>query len=273
MKKRIINPLLTCSIRTTSHRLNEESFSLFKTTNSPIHFNNIKEHSFDMSCAYKSDRHRNIDHFVMSTHLLFSTFLMAINISTIGYFNWILKEHISPQYSLSDIAYNKIVGHISFQEQHNFPADVIDITSYDLKRAILLLGVLAKKSESVLVQEYLKGILHLDINFLYFDFRKEAFGNFYRSFENVVTEKILKIKKLTNELKDFQQALSKIGVDEKIIEEFKLLYVLRSNQVMHAQKKQVNIEIDDVYKMKVILDGVLYKIYKPIWEDQLPISI
>ena len=38
---------------------------------------------------------------------------------------------------------------------------------------------------------------------------------------------------------------------------------------MHAQKEQLTIDTDDVIKMKIIVDAVIYKIFKPIWEKEI----
>ena len=43
----------------------------------------------------------------------------------------------------------------------------------------------------------------------------------------------------------------------------------KSYQIMHSQKKQVNIEKDCVLKMKSILDATLRRVYQPIWEKEV----
>lgn len=42
-----------------------------------------------------------------------------------------------------------------------------------------------------------------------------------------------------------------------------------SNQIMHAQKRQKEIQAEDVLKIKVILDFVMHKVYQPIWEKSM----
>ncbi len=54
---------------------------------------------------------------------------------------------------------------------------------------------------------------------------------------------------------------------KEVAEEFNRLYQLRSEQVMHAQQQQEPVPLDDVIKMKVFLDYVLYKFYKKIADN------
>lgn len=258
---------IRCSIITNSHRLNEAAFTILAHRDSPFHIKDLNTHTFSLVCPYKPDRHKDLEHFAISTHLAYASFIMSLNIATIGYFNWELN--LSPQYTLENIEKWKPLGSITFHNKSKFPADLVDITPDDIRKAILLFGVLCNENESVVVQEYLRGILHLSLNFTFINFTKEAFGNFYRAFENVATERILKVSKLKNELKELQEALRMVGVDKDIIAEFKILYRLRSSQIMHAQNKQISVSSDDVFKMKVILDFVLHNIYKPIWTERM----
>ncbi|KAF0144971.1 MAG: hypothetical protein FD156_1298 [Nitrospirae bacterium] len=233
----------------------------------PFIVSDLNGNSFRINCQYKPSLHKDFDRFVVSTHLMFGIFIMSLNIATVGYFTWDLN--LSPKYKVTNAEDGKPLGMLSLHKNAHYPSEVVDITDANIRKAILILGVLTRQSESIVVQEYLRGILHISLNFTFIDFSREAFGNFYRSFENVATEKILKVTKLNNELKELQQALRIIGLKEDIIKEFKLLYRLRSAQIMHAQKKQIKIELDDVFKMKVILDCVLHHIYKPIWTTQM----
>lgn len=258
---------LSCSIRTTSHKLNSNAFSILTDYNSPIIISNVKDDSLELSYSYNPSTHKDFHNFVILTHRITSTFIMSLNISTVGYFNWAVNDHSFLFYKLISPENKISLGHISFQHKHPFPDKVMDITSADVKRAIRLLSVLSKEHESILIQEYMKGIMHLSWDFLFFEFRKEAFGNFYRALENVVTERILKVTKLSNELKQIREALTKVGMPDDIVAEFTHLYELRSNQVMHAQKKQNIIDFDDVYKMKTILDSTLYRLFKPAWTE------
>lgn len=262
-----IPPSIICTIMTSTHKLNDESFQLLKDKNAPFKVSNITENSLTLIYTFKPTIHKNIDHFIRSSHLIFSIFIMSLNVATLGYFNWKFAE-VLPLYGLINVGHKKILG-VSLGLKFKSTIEIVDITPNNIRKAFLLFGALGSDKESVLVQEYLKGILHINLSFLYFDFAKEAFGNFYRSFENIATEKILKVKKLINELKQLQNALRKVEAPETIVNEFQSLYILRSNQVMHAQKKQVNIEIDDVLKMKTIVDLVVHQVYKPVWTEAM----
>jgi len=96
--------------------------------------------------------------------------------------------------------------------------------------------------------------LHLSLTFFNIDFYKEAFYNFYWCFENIVTNKVLQVEKLDKEVKDIEKEINKVGLKNIFTKQFiKSSYLIRSNQVMHAQKKQVNITLDDVYAIKTCL--------------------
>ena len=93
--------------------------------------------------------------------------------------------------------------------------------------------------------------------------------NFYRLFEYFVTRKILKISKLKNELKQFKKVISDFGMSSEIIDEFTNTYKLRSEQIMHAQRDQVEVDPDDVIKIKAYLDFALHKHYRKIADEWL----
>lgn len=87
--------------------------------------------------------------------------------------------------------------------------------------------------------------------------------------ERYVGERVLKVKRLSNELRDLQRAFMQLRVPKSVTAELPRLYRLRSDQVMHAQKKQEEFQEDDVMVMKVALDAVLHQIYQPVWEKKL----
>jgi hypothetical protein len=58
------------------------------------------------------------------------------------------------------------------------------------------------------------------LDFFDIPFRKEAFANFYRSFEYFVTNRILKTKKLKNELKQFKEVLQSLDLKPEVVQMF-----------------------------------------------------
>ena len=59
------------------------------------------------------------------------------------------------------------------------------------------------------------GLSFADINF-----DKEAFANFYRSFEYFITRKILQVKMLKKEVMDLSKGLRMSGLSDEFIVEF-----------------------------------------------------
>ena len=132
---------------------------------------------------------------------------------------------------------------------------------------MIIYGSILREEDQSFRREYLKGIIHSDIGFADLSFYREAFANFYRSFELFVTSRILKKTKLKNELKAIQDALLSLGLPHEMCDEFQTLYRLRSEQVMHAQRLPREIESEDVLKIKVFADYVLYKYYRSKAEE------
>ena len=266
-KKNTIIPFkITCSVRSYSHRLNNEAFSFLMSGDKNIFVTEVKEKSFLLSCVNERADYKTVEHFALIAHFCFSNFIMALNIATLGRFTWDLGISALPMYKLVGPQNEEDTKTILLQMVKKKDNDIIDITKNEIQNTALLYGALAKEKESNVRKEYLKGILHLSLDFFDIDFHREAFGNFYRSFENFTTERILKVRKLTNELKQMQKVIIDFGLGNNVAEEFHCLYQLRSNQIMHAQKKQVEIKMDDVLNIKAILDFILHKVYQPIWE-------
>jgi flagellin-specific chaperone FliS len=226
----------------------------------------VKEKSFLLGCINESKRCKTIEEFAPIAHLCFSNFIMALNIATLGNFIWNPAGYPFPLYRFIDPQNRERKINMALRMVKQKEKDIRDITKAEIRNTALLYGALCKEDDLNVRKEYIKGILHLSSDFFDIDFYKEAFGNFYRSFERFSTERILKVKKLTNELKDLQKVIKDLGFGDNIADEFHHLYELRCNQIMHAQKKQFEMKIDDALKMKTILDAILHKVYKPVWE-------
>ena len=133
----------------------------------------------------------------------------------------------------------------------------------------LIRASLAKEKNNELVAEYLKGLIHLALNYPRTHFEKDAFANFYRTFEHLVTNKLLNKIKLENEFKEISEALSKLGLGEEMLDEFRKMYILRCSQAMHSQIEPQKISREDTLKRKVFTEVIIYRAYKPIWEKEL----
>lgn len=239
--------------------------------NFPFIVSDVKEKSFLLTVKNKSSKCTDIRHFIDFSHASISTFIIALNIACLGYFTWDWYGFLVPRYEVyNPIRQNKITI-LPLQMEYRkecFIGNITEITEKEIRRTCKYFGVLIKdKKISKIREEYIKGILHLSLTFSDIDFRKEAFYNFYRCFENIVTNKVLQVKKLDKEVKNIEKAINKVGLGKILTKQFKSIYVIRSNQVMHAQKKQVNISLDDVYAIKLYLDALLFKVFNPILDD------
>jgi hypothetical protein len=272
-EKKIIPFKSKCIIISHSHRLNKEAFSLLMSGNSPLIVSDVKEKSFLLTVTNELSNCTNIKHFVSLSHFCISTFIMALNIASLGYFTWHRYGFSVPRYEVYNPIRQKRILIFPLQMENRkecFLGSIKEITEKEIRNAIKYYGVLAEEEKiSKIREEYIKGILHLSLTFFDIDFCKEAFYNFYRCFENVITNNVLQVKKLGKEVKEIEKAINKVGLGKILTKHFKSSYLIRSNQVMHAQKKQVNITLDDVYTIKICLDALLFKVFTPILEKTL----
>lgn len=257
---------LECSVRSYSHKLSENAISLLMSGKTNIYVKHVKEKTFTLGCINEPKISRRIEEFAPIAHICFSNYIIALNIATLGHFFWNWIGVPLSLYRFIDQQNPKHGANIVLRIMKQKEKEIEEITAKEIQKSALLYGALCKEDNPNVRKEYIKGIMHLSFEFFDIDFYKEAFGNFYRSFENFATERILKASKLNNELKDLQRVIINLGLGNDIAGEFGRLYKLRCNQIMHAQKKQVEIEINDALKMKTIQDVVLHKVYKPVWE-------
>jgi hypothetical protein len=210
-----------------------------------------------------------IEEFTAFASYSLSYFLMALNIGSLGHLDWETKIQATPIYSLFNHDLKQGVG-IGSGGNYQYPPDAINpLTENDVKHSILIFGALSKENDQNVRKEYLKGLYHYGLDFFDISFRKEAFANFYRSFEFIVTNRILKTKKLKNELKQFKDVLQSLDLKPEVVQMFaEELYPLRSEQVMHSQRQQIEIEWEQVSKMKYLTDVTMQSAYRPIWEKE-----
>ena len=97
MKK--INQKIEVPIRSYSHQLNEEAFTLLKSEESDIQVSDIQDTTFILSIINRN----NFDNkkFPSFAHHSISVFITAINIASLGHFSWDWKLN-TPQYKFLD---------------------------------------------------------------------------------------------------------------------------------------------------------------------------
>ncbi len=251
----------SCLIQTFSHKLCESVFEFLDNPEVSLSVEDIRKSSFTLSWDISKFPELNTKYFDYHSHITFCSFLAALNIASLGLFTWgaglelgpIYRRH-SPKSGASKL--------FTLNQDHLQKFDKIrNLTKEDVKKSLVLFGVLCREEQSFVRSEYLKGIIHLSVNYYDINFHREAFYNFYRCLELLITQKILKLKKLTNELKQIQKVFLSYGLGSDLLDEFKKLYVMRCCQVMHSQSEQNLITYDEVIKMKVFAEIVLNKYY------------
>lgn len=258
-----------CKIKTYSHELKSSAFSIFDVELSNLVVENIQRDTMVIGIINRLEKISEFQHFISFANITLQDFIISLNISTFGFFMWEIEYNPSPIYHFINPQSGKSAGILSPPIKITFPASIRLITKQEIDRAVLLLGALFKEDDQNVRKEYIKGMIHIIIGSYDIKFRREAFGNFYRSFEYFVTNRILNVRRITNELREYKKILLELDLGDEMIAEFTRLYKLRSSQVMHAQRKQIEISLDDVFKMKLTLDVIMQKVYEPIWTEGL----
>lgn len=264
-------------IQSYSHRFQDGCFAFFNDNPTGLRIVQGSESTITLVVEGDTLEELGSDNGVYHSHIEATLFLIALNIASLGYFTWKETPSLPPTYIMDDSNLCRPKKKIAlFQERNfNFIIDKI-LTKKEVERAVIILGALYRDSDHNSRVEYLKGLLHLGASHFDVTFYREAFGNFYRCVESFVTQRILKVKKLSNEAKDFERALKNIGGDTELLNLFKKVYKIRSNQVAHAQKKQIEFNFDDVLKAKAFADLVMHRVYIDFAEEMrkdTPLSI
>lgn len=258
-------PFMKTQVRITSksHKLQKESFSLLERLGSNFKVEEIGSNTFHLLWDVPEDSELFSEHHDHHCFLIFSAMLAAINIASLGLFSWHDGTEIGPIYIREESS--KLVT-LSTDHQQKYE-NIRELTEREVHDALILFGALSPESEHVIVNEYLKGVMHLCMSYYSINFHREAFSNFCRVIEYLVTNRILGKRKLKNELVQLQKVFRDFGADEELISEFKNIYAIRSAQVMHAQIQPEKVSFDEVLIVKTFCDLLLNKYYRRIAES------
>ncbi len=255
-------------IKSYSHILSESAFAILMCEEPIIRVLDVKQDKLKIEVIMTEEMRKiNKDYFGYA-FMVSSSFLMALNITALGHFTWLSGnrtfwscEHIGPSGEIEKI----LVGskNISLYKEKK------DLTEGKVRKSVNICGSILHEAEQDFRREYLKGIIHLDAGYADLVFYREAFANFYRSFEYFITTKVLKKKKLKNEVRELQEGIRSLGLSEDFCEEFRNLYKTRSEQVMHAQRVPKEIDDEDILKIKSFADYVLHTYYRSKAEEWL----
>ena len=250
-------------IRSHSHKFAEGCFAFFEQNAMGLRVIQTSESTFTLVVEGKPFKELGSEHILYHSHLWATSFLIALNIATLGYLSWKDAPSLHPIYRVLGTDSHQVRDTIALVQQVPITLERDrELTDLDIHNALITLGALTQDNDPNSRVEYLKGLLHIGASHLDVTFYREAFGNFYRCMESFVTRHVLGVRQLSNEVKDIQRALAQIGAGDELQTAFKEIYAIRSNQVAHAQKQQIAFELDDVFKAKAFADLVMYKTYR-----------
>lgn len=255
-------------IRSHTYVLSAEALALFKDQACIIEIDDITESTFLVGhSSNKIGQGSDAKTFMRHSAPALSRFLMCLNVGTLGHFEWESKAPPHPHFLMFDHGEKK-VSSIRYPSSYFIEGyEPTPLTAGMVLRAAQVFIGMCREDKLHVLTEYLKGVYHLGLNFYDLSFEKEAFANFYRSFEYFITNRHLKQRGLINEYKQISKFLIETGAPDTIMEMFKELYILRGEQVMHAQKEQRPITWEDAFKMKLLADHAIQSHYRPFWEN------
>jgi hypothetical protein len=258
---------IRCHAVSLSHTLQADCFHLFDVGPTMIRLDRESERAFTVTIDANAFAEAGSEHLEYHAHISASCMLVALNIATMGYFTWRQHPSLHPIYEvLPDDGSPPNFISLSATQPAEFPIDR-ELTAADVERAVIIYRPIVNDAALAARTEYIKGLLHLGASHLDVNFYREAFGNYYRCMENCVTQKILNVRGLSNEVADIRRALESIGADETLQDAFRQVYALRSSQVAHAQRLQEELTFDNVLAAKAFADLVMYKTYRKIAEE------
>jgi len=206
-------------IRSYSHTLRESVFAVLMSEEPLVRVLDVRDDRFKVEVRMTQEIKEISKDYFGYGFLISSNFLVALNIAALGHFTWAVGnrmfwhcEHIGPSGRVEQILMNS--------QEVSFPIEKRPLTEDEVRNSVIILGSLLRESELDFRREYLKGIIHLNAGFGDLVFHREAFANFYRSFEYFITSRVLKKKKLANEVKDLKEGIRLLGLPEKFTDEF-----------------------------------------------------
>lgn len=263
-----------CAVRCHSHVLTPIAFDALMSDNSLTRIREVTESTFFFWMRRRAlveyfGHAISEEDFPKFASYTLATWIMALNVGTLGHFEWVAKTAPVAAYSLVNHETMTGVG-LTSKSRYKYPSEKEPLTKAAVQRSMLVFGSLAQEKKPYFRTEYLKGVYHFGLEFFDLSFRKDAFANFYRCFEHFITDRVLSVRKLRNECKQLSGGLRKLGVPDAIVDIFRNeLYPLRSAQVMHSQTQQVEIEWEQVAKIKALTDTAMHLHFQPLWKTEL----
>ena len=253
---------VSCRLRTDSHTLTSAAFRLFQLDASNIRIHGVREHDLLISVRPLNSEAPEATQ-IHQCHRVITAMLIALNVGALGTFTFAQDPWAHPVLTTTDDldATNGRSTALVVEAETAY-AERRHIDERDVENAALIFGIVARERTPVLTGEYCRGLLLARMNVLELNFRRESFLCFYRALEHFVANRLLKVRRMSNELRDLQRGLRMLTSDQELIDELRTVYRIRSSQVAHSQDEQTDISQDDLMKTKVFLDFVMHKTFK-----------
>ena len=248
-------------VESLSHRVSEAAFEIIPPASEfGMQVRCIAERRFIIEVDGDSLLSVGSESVEFHAYKMASMFLMALNLATAGYFWWADQVRLDPFYRV--VEGNAVVRLESLSQTRSRAFEQIkDLLELQVHNALVIWGALVRDKDQENWRGYQKGLLLLTAEHFDLDFHRDAFLHFYRCVESFVTQKILGVPRLNNELRQIQQALAQVGAED-LQNEFREIYALRSSQVAHAQNVQRAISFDEAIVAKCFADMLMYKTYR-----------
>jgi hypothetical protein len=172
------------------------AFKIFDQDGMTFNASAISGNDFILGISDVRDPSLSDETFASNSHAVFNLYIVALNVCTLGLFLAQDRKYLSPPYRFINTEKKQASGGIVVQE--SFDEDLSDqvIDQNQIIESLWLYGALANEKTDELVSEYLKGLIHLSLNYPGTHFEKDAFSNFYRTFEHLVTNRLLGKKEI-----------------------------------------------------------------------------
>ena len=237
--------------------MSDSAFRLLQSDATNMRVYAVDEREFTLSVRRPYSNSSKFEK-IAEAHQVILCFLIALNVGALGAFTWADKPWVHPIFSVTGDMEGASSYEVAMVGQSVLECgDLKPLNEADVRDAVLIFRIIAKERTSVLIGEYARGLLLLDMSFAELNFRREAYMCFYRALENFITVRVLQVTRLANELKDMQRGLQKLIRSQEIIDEFRSIYLIRSSQAAHSQGRQREISVEEVRKVKVFLDMVM----------------
>lgn len=256
---------VSCNVRTDSHLVSEASFRRFQSNAANVRIHCVDDRHIRIHVA-SPDLSASEDEQIHHAHQVTKAVVLALNVGSLGHFYWENEPWVHPTLIVSDDLQGKNTRAVALMV--NSPnteyCERRLFSEADEYRTVLLFGVFARGSANVLEDEYCRALLLLRMNFCEINFLRDAFMCFYRTLEYFATGRILKVPRLRNELKGLQSCIRTLEFSDDLVQEMKELYIIRSSQAAHSQTERRQITLDEVLKIKIFVDALLFK---PLYDE------